>query len=303
MTDAIVPFPFTDVTLGSEPSVSIEVITPTMANDIIQNRNPLNRKINKINARRLAADMRNGEWKFNGDTISFTSDGMLFDGQHRLQAVVDSSLQQKFIVVYNIDFDDAAGTKDAGKNRSPADYLMISHEVRKDFAAAIASACSKLAAWERTQGHAVVVGAANKLSTRAIGDFYARNKEAIDYAAEWAGEIKNKDLLVRRDELLFLATLILNVDADQGEIFLNQVFKGVALEQDTMTHLLNEMLTDWRNYEIRNKQKNYTVGERLLTVLRTWDYFRRGKNIRTRDTVKWREGKDYPKLPFGSYTL
>ena len=108
-------------------------------------------------------------------------------------------------------------------------------------------------------------------------------------------------------EVLFLSTLILAVDMDLGEQYLDQVFRGLGLETDTVPQAVNELLNDWRNHERKNKQKNYTPAERLLTVMQGWEYFRSAKTFAAstvKGRVKWKEGRDKtPAIPFGARVL
>jgi hypothetical protein len=50
-----------------------------------------------------ASYMESGEWLENGDTIRFDWNGMLLDGQHRLEAIVKSGIPQMCLVVRNLD--------------------------------------------------------------------------------------------------------------------------------------------------------------------------------------------------------
>lgn len=71
---------------------TVEVdITPTMAATwLAQNRT--NRPIRKDTVRRYAADMTAGRWEVTHEGIAFGTDGTLYDGQHRLSAIVASGM-------------------------------------------------------------------------------------------------------------------------------------------------------------------------------------------------------------------
>lgn len=58
-----------------------------------------NRAIRKAHVKRLADDMLKGMWEFPGDPIKFSESRKLIDGQHRLQAVVESNTTQRFLIL------------------------------------------------------------------------------------------------------------------------------------------------------------------------------------------------------------
>ncbi|MBA7668866.1 hypothetical protein ES703_76983 [subsurface metagenome] len=75
----------------------------------------------------LAARQTRGEWRTNGDSIRFDSNGILRDGQHRLKMIVQTGIAIEAIVIRGID-PDAFITMDVGKKRNLADVLSIQGE-------------------------------------------------------------------------------------------------------------------------------------------------------------------------------
>lgn len=71
-----------------------------------------------------ASDMKNGEWKNNGETIKFYEDGTLFDGQHRLAGVVKAGVPVLMTVVWGIGKD--VKICDSGMNRTHLQMLKAS---------------------------------------------------------------------------------------------------------------------------------------------------------------------------------
>ena len=62
-------------------------VTPHLASKWLQ-KNSCNRPLSQNTVYRYADAILSGEWKLNGDTIRFDSNGTLIDGQHRLHACV-----------------------------------------------------------------------------------------------------------------------------------------------------------------------------------------------------------------------
>jgi hypothetical protein len=68
--------------------------------------------------------MSAGRWSFNGDSIRISDDGVILDGQHRLQAIVLSGIAQRYVIVDGLP-SESFHTIDRGKKRTTADSLAI----------------------------------------------------------------------------------------------------------------------------------------------------------------------------------
>lgn len=110
-------FPLPDETL------SVVEITPAVARSWLK-RNTHNRVLKKRTLATYTRMMREGLWTFNGDSIRFDRDGVLLDGQTRLQAVIDSGRAQRFVVVTGLE-PESQMTMDAGALRSASDNFHI----------------------------------------------------------------------------------------------------------------------------------------------------------------------------------
>jgi len=99
-------------------------VSPPLANYILDHLNIRNRPRKPGKISEFATDMKNGEWGLTGDTIKFSRDGYLRDGQNRLYAVVSSSETIKTHAVFGID-PRLFVRMDIGKNRNNADILAI----------------------------------------------------------------------------------------------------------------------------------------------------------------------------------
>ena len=69
----------------------VEMISPKLAQQMLA-ANTQNRPLRDAATDLMAKDMAEGRWHLNGESIIFSSDGVLTDGQHRLTAVVRSGV-------------------------------------------------------------------------------------------------------------------------------------------------------------------------------------------------------------------
>lgn len=101
-------------------------ITPTIAQYILENCNTLNRPLNKKRVTQIANSIKSGEWQINGETIIFSKNKRLLDGQYRLSAIVAANRDVDTYVTTDIE-DSAFETIDTGKARTGSHVLSIKH--------------------------------------------------------------------------------------------------------------------------------------------------------------------------------
>lgn len=107
-------------------------ITPNDAQKIIdadkavRKDNPFivdNRPLYKSVVEKYSREMTNGNWAKNWDAIVISPEGVVINGQHRLEAVVKSQTTQTMLFILDAD---ATLVGDIGKSRSAKDILTIS---------------------------------------------------------------------------------------------------------------------------------------------------------------------------------
>lgn len=106
-----------------EAKVQLELreITPELAATWLARAHP-NRRLNARRILALVDALTSREWRENGETIKFDEDGLLIDGQHRLQAIIQSGVNMKTYVMRDVPRG-AFDTLDIGKPRTAADTL------------------------------------------------------------------------------------------------------------------------------------------------------------------------------------
>lgn len=95
---------------------SFEIITPEKAAEYLKMNTNNYRRLNKNKVATYAEDIRNGNWKTNGESISFDQDGILKNGQHRLAAIVEANKPIMTLVVRGVEND--VGIYDSGMTRT-----------------------------------------------------------------------------------------------------------------------------------------------------------------------------------------
>jgi hypothetical protein len=109
-------------------TTKMEWVTPEMAAEWLK-RNTRNRAINTGFVSFLADEIRSGRWRSTHQGIAFGADGTLFDGQHRLHAIVKSGVSVGMRVTFGL-LAEALDAIDTGKARTAAHVLTIADGVK-----------------------------------------------------------------------------------------------------------------------------------------------------------------------------
>ena len=102
----------------------IVLLTPELAVELLES-NIGNRKLKQDTFNFYVEQMLSGDWKENGEAIIIDKDGLIKDGQHRLEAVIKADYSYKVPIVYGVD-PSVMDTIDTGTNRSLNDVLQLS---------------------------------------------------------------------------------------------------------------------------------------------------------------------------------
>lgn len=124
--------------MGEKITAKVETITPEIAKTML-GENVNNRRISRDNVNLFAREIRNGEWRFNGEAIKFGKDGRLLDGQHRLLAVIAADKPLTTLVIRGLE-DETQQTMDSGKTRTLGDVLTLRGEKNSTQLASLARA-------------------------------------------------------------------------------------------------------------------------------------------------------------------
>jgi hypothetical protein len=101
---------------------TVEEMTPVKAKRFLKRNTANYRKMKPRIVSRYADAMRKGEWRFTHQSIAVSVKGILLDGQHRLQAIVDSGVTILMVVCWNAP-DGSRYESDTGVVRTNVDFV------------------------------------------------------------------------------------------------------------------------------------------------------------------------------------
>lgn len=240
-------------------NVNEKIIGPSSAIKMLSN-NPNNRKLNRTRVDKYAQEMRDGLWKTNGDTIRIGADGQLLDGQHRLQAIIDSGLHLPFLVVDNLP-NDSMPTIDTGMPRKSSQVLEIRGEKNSVALVSVIRTVYKLK------------------STEKLAKPFLSTQQIIDLIEKYTGirEAVSEVMAYKKDALSAVSILGAvyyegkQKDQNLAARFLKMVATGVEIDEGSPIKLLRERLLN----NVKSKLK-MTPNEILALHIKAWNALRSG---------------------------
>lgn len=106
-----------------------------------------NRPLNDLHVKRLAQQIKDGLWIFNGDTIKVSDEGEVLDGQHRLWACIEAKAPIETVVVHGVRREAFATIDTLRRARTPADMVALLGATR--YRTILGTALSWLIRWEQ----------------------------------------------------------------------------------------------------------------------------------------------------------
>lgn len=100
------------------------LVTPAMARHWLKTTNVKNRPLSEMHWMKIWLDIAEGRWLYNGEPISFGTNGALLNGQHRLWACAEGDVSIDTDVIFGLD-PEAMSTIDIGKVRTAANIAHL----------------------------------------------------------------------------------------------------------------------------------------------------------------------------------
>lgn len=124
MTAATAPAATWQSDLTGDVTFEVVLLTPELAAEFLEALPERQRRMSMRTVDRYCADILAGQFPFTGDPIRFNLDGELIDGQHRCQAVLETSEAVPVLVIRNLGAD-LIRFFDSGRTRRFPDDLRI----------------------------------------------------------------------------------------------------------------------------------------------------------------------------------
>lgn len=248
-------------------------VTPEMAKEWLK-RNVSNRRLQEATVLLYAGDMKIDEWVDNGETIKFSGEGDLLDGQHRLHAVIRSGKTVEMLVVRGL-ARKAQETMDVGRKRNASDTLMLRGETNT---VALAAILRRITLWDK--GDRSFRGIASMAEMSAKLEKHPEIRRSAEIAVRTRKTFK--DLPV--SSLGVAHHLLFRVSPEQVPWFFQKIAVGTELGEGNPVYVLRERARS-------DKDAGNAVSDvrALALIIRAWNVYRKGETI-----TRLQHAKDAP---------
>lgn len=260
---------------------TIVLVTPQMAAEWLKTMTR-NRHLRVSHVVWIAEQMKADQWKINGETIKFSVDGELLDGQHRLSAVVMSGKTVALEVRWDVDpksFD----TMDTGARRGIADVLGICGEKSVNLLAATAR-------WVFLHENKMLLANAARSGYNAVDATKILKKHpGIRDSVAWTSRINHSNAfakLIPTSALAYTYYAMASHDAEKCESFWGKVFGDEIDAKTSVTRLLRTQLVN-----TKRSGKNTRALEVAALIVKAWSAYCTGKQLLN---LRWRRWGDAP---------
>lgn len=239
------------------------LMTPGVAAELLR-RNPNNRNISAAKAEHYARDMAAGHWAENGETIIISRDGLLNDGQHRLQAAIDSNAIVPFICVFGVGRETRI-TVDQGKARGAQDYLSMDNV---PYAHNASVAAKFIMAYEQAGGRNI--SNRSKFTNAEVVRRVKSDDEIIAAAAYAHKHYKQYRSLVSHSVFTACYYLLSEINQAQATEYMEQVALGENIKRGDAAFAVREAF-------LRQK---YERQDAMEIILHGWNAYRQNRTLK-----------------------
>jgi hypothetical protein len=254
-------------------------ITPTMASKWLEKNIEHNRRVSVPKVQGYARNILENDWKLTGDSIKFSKDGKLIDGQHRLLAIVEAGAPMTSLVIENVE-PEAIGVLDTGQTRSAAQALQIANLQVKNLTHIVASA-QVVSAVERGKivKSSDILGGQDRLSSIEIQKYVVEHLEEIDSAVKLAKTIPVTTLAIPASLVASAIILTRRVDEEWSNDFFDRI-------RQNKTNGIGDPVNTLIQRAALEKGKGRTIfaGMGLYMLMRTWNADRANENFQKMPT-------------------
>ena len=259
------------------PTVEIVDVTPAMAADWLA-LNMHNRHARRNVLTGYAADMSDGHWQFNGDTIRFCEDGSLLDGQHRLAALIDADITLPMIIVRGLAAT-SQETMDGGAKRKFGDVLKLRGESNSEHLSAI---LRRVTLWEAGSRKSENNMQPTNAQMSATLDKYGWLRDILHPARSIADACGLTPSVVGVCWWLFS-----RIDQDDCEGFMTALRYGENLQRRDPIYELRGAIDRTRSGPYGSRSPVYLIA----ITIKAWNAYREGRKVQT---ISYRAGGANP---------
>lgn len=261
----------------------VELITPEIAREYLK-ANTANRPMSNVHIERIAQQMAKGQFILNGESIIFSDEGVLMQGQHRLAACIKSNTSFQTVVVRGIPYN-AFFTLDSGRARSISDVFAI--QGTPDYSKMSSIVNSYIRLHTGINSYTGRESMKNLMSTKKdIFDVYQNHIELFTEIKLFSNRCYDKLRLLKMAEIGgIMAYLIIDLKHpyDFVESFFTMLFFNSNVSNEAVNILRTKLINDLAS------ERRMTPKYKLSIIIKCWNAYVENKEVKV---LSYNEGKE-----------
>ena len=259
------------------------LLTPQLAEALLQRNIKNNRKISESNVKKILADLKSDKWNpNNGNCITFDTLGRLVDGQHRLTAILRYGKTVTAHIMQGIT-PEGFITIDTGRKRNAMDMLKIEgFSYIREIPSMILRSEALLKGKYRLN---------EDFTNSQILELAKENKSDFEHACSRSCTFYSQNRDMNKTEYSALYRVFKKISYDDAETFFKGVATGINLDEESPMYILRKFLKQERDKAVSNSGRPLNSRARFGKTISAWNSWRTGEEIKR---IKWREIDQFP---------
>jgi hypothetical protein len=262
--------------LPASPDLERILLTPEFAMQLLEH-NSLNRPVSDGHVGRIARQIIEGKWKYNGDTIKISTEQEVLDGQHRLWAIIEAQMAVETVIVYGIERAAFSTIDTVRRLRTGGDTIALNGV--KNYRNQIAGALGWLLRWQKGMLETYKV-AENRVENCDIEAAFEQHP-GLQRAAEAAMKVRT---VANPAVIAFAYYVMSNRNQEIADQFLD------VLRDPTSTALSHPFFR-LRNYFLADRQKKKDPVMSIALIFKAANLVNHGREV---TNLSWRSQGSNP---------
>lgn len=262
-------------------------VTPQLAAELLE-LNTANRP--KMTRKDLDAAMTKDQWIENGDSIRISTEGVILDGQHRLDAIIKHGLTIKQDIATGI-IPEAFKTIDIGRIRTKAHTLAT---MGYKNSTALASLVSSLISYEVNndfQKNTAKQILYNNDVASYMESLPEHELESIENSLAKGWRLYQKNNFLSTPSWAFVDVVLGKIDREAADKFLDLCATGDGVNSRDKTSGIYQLRLKLNSSLFNKKGVFVSVAPRVALVFRAWNLYRTNKVVKQ---LSWDDRQDFP---------
>ncbi len=275
------------------PETRTGIVTPAIAEKILDTINVKNRKIVQGVLDGYIASIENDEWGYTHQGWAIDWDGVLQDGQHRAEAIKRTGKPQKVMITVGMD---PANFKkvDVGRNRTARDAAYMRGESNLY---TLTPAARLLYVIDRFGPDTHLKGPKTRVSVYAVDSFLEGLGDQIRDAVKRSLAIR-REIKINTPGLaaaIYAITMRLPEGDPRVAAFLDDLEGGVHIDKTDPVWALRRLFIRHADYGGRRSLNAY---ETFAYVIKAWNMRAKNQTMRPGSALRWANNEAFPAQPF-----